>query len=96
MADNPDKQSFCLIDGTFSPDEARQILMTLVQDKISFHRRNDWSDRERQGEPNPAGGKRINELRATREKLDTFLAQAESQSMELVISCNIDISLRPR
>jgi len=96
MTVDRENQSYRLIDGVFLPDEARQVLMTLIHDKISFHQRNDWSRRERQGEGDPSGGKRIEELRSTREALDAFLVDAETRGMKLVISCNIDIALSPR
>ena len=55
MTDELDAQRFRLISGVFYPDEANQLLMTLIEDKISFHQRNNWSRRERFGETDAAG-----------------------------------------
>ncbi len=96
MTTNLQTQSYRLIDGAFLPGEAREVLMSLIQDKISYHQRNDLSRRERLGDNDPPGGKRIDELRATREELDGFLAEAERRGMQLSIRCNIDITLQSR
>lgn len=37
MVDESKKRSYCLIKGSFDPEDARQILMVLVNDKINFH-----------------------------------------------------------
>jgi hypothetical protein len=93
MVDKSGKHSYCLINGVFLPDEARQVLMTLIHDKISFHHRNDWSRRERLGDTDPPGTRRVDQLIATREELKDMLADAEEGGMKLVINCNIDITL---
>ena len=38
-----------LINGVFGPSEANELLMCLIEDKISFHRGNIWSRKERFG-----------------------------------------------
>ncbi|MCB1847788.1 MAG: hypothetical protein KDI04_10515 [Halieaceae bacterium] len=96
MTDKTGKQQYCLIDGVFLPEEARQVLMTLIHDKISFHQRNDWSRRERLGDTDPPGTSRIDQLMATREVLKALLVDAEGLGMNLLINCEIDISLVPR
>lgn len=95
MADRSGTQSYCLIDGVFLPDEARQVLMTLIHDKISYHQRSDWSRRERLGETDPPGTQRVDQLIATREALKAVLVDAEALGLKLVINCNIDITLEP-
>ena len=64
MADDSDHNSYRLISGEFHPDEAREILMTLIEDKIGFHERNNWSRREHQLDTTE-GEKRIAALRQT-------------------------------
>ncbi len=95
MTDKSATHSYCLIVGVFLPDEARQVLLTLIHDKISFHHRNDWSRRERLGDTNPPGTRRVDQLIATREELKAMLADAEQRGMQLVINCDIDIRLEP-
>ena len=46
MTDESDQRSYRLISGDFSTDDARDVLMTLIEDKIGFHESNNWSRRE--------------------------------------------------
>jgi hypothetical protein len=96
MTDESVKQRYCLIRGGFLPDEARQVLLTLIDDKIRYHMRNDWSSRERLGEADTAGRKRVAELKQAKADLMALLAEAESAGMKLTINCNIDIEMAPQ
>lgn len=96
MADESEKKSYRLIGGVFHPDQANQLLMTLIQDKLSFHQRNNWSRRERFGESDAVGTKRMGELRQTKADLAALIAEARTEGMELTINCNIEITLSPQ
>ena len=96
MADESEKKSYRLIGGVFHPDQANQLLMTLIQDKLSFHQRNNWSRRERFGESDAAGTKRMNELRQTKADIIALIEEAKADGMELTINCNIEITLTPQ
>ena len=95
MKNETDKRSYRLIDGLFSPDEANQLLMTLIEDKINFHQRNNWSSRERFGESDSVSAKRISELRQTKADLAALVAEATAVGMKLTIRGNIEITLTP-
>jgi len=95
MADKSENRSYCLIRGVFDPDDAMQLLMTLIDDKISFHRLSNWSRRERFGEADTAGLKRVDELKQTKAELSALLAEARAAGRDLTIKCNIDITLEP-
>ena len=86
---------YCLIDGEFSADEARRVLMTLINDKIKFHQMNELSHEERYGEENPASSRRIEELSQTRDALTQLIDAAETQGLRLKINSRIDIELTP-
>ena len=92
MADESDERSYRLISGEFKPDEARELLMTLIEDKIGFHERNNWSRREHRLDTED-GVKRIAVLRQTKADLVTMLEEASEAGMKLAINCNIEISL---
>ena len=96
MKDEVEARRFRLISGVFYPDEASQLLMTLIEDKISFHQRNNWSRRERFGEADAASAGRISELRQTKTDLAALVEEAEAAGMTLSISGNIDITLTPK
>lgn len=96
MTTKADTRSYSLIDGVFYPDEAGQLLMTLIEDKISFHKRNDWSRRERFGAGDGASGKRIRELAQTKSDLVAIIEEAAAAGMKLSISGTIAITLVPQ
>jgi hypothetical protein len=92
MADKPAKQSYGLIRGVFCPDDARELLMTLIDNKISFHQLNNRSRRERFGEIDPAVVKRIDELRQSKADMARLIEEVAALGMKLSISCNIEIT----
>lgn len=93
MSDQSEKSSYRLISGSFSPADAREVLMVVIDDKINFHRRKNWSRRERFGEVDAAGVKRIDELLHTRADLSQLIEDAAAAGMTLRINCDIDIQL---
>jgi len=95
MTEEPEKKNYCLISGSFSPDAARQVLMSLINYKINFHQLNDWSRRERFGEDNPAALKRVEELSQAREDIAHLLEEAAAMGLKLSIKSNIEIGLEP-
>lgn len=95
MGNASDQNRYRLISGVFNPDEASELLMALLEDKISFHQRNNWSLRERFGKSTAPGEKRIGELRQTRTDLIALLQEARDAGLQLHINCNIDITLAP-
>lgn len=95
MIDKSEKKSYCLISGSFVPEDARLVLMTLINDKISFHERNDWSSRERFGEADTAALKRIEELRQTKANMEQLIEEAAAMGMKLRIDSNIQVVMEP-
>ena len=92
MTGEKEVRNYRLISGVFSPDEANEVLMTLIDDKISFHRKNNWSRSERFGESGAAGSRRINELRETKTELAALMEEAGSAGQRLAIDCTISIT----
>jgi hypothetical protein len=92
MTEAPGRQGHRLISGIFSPEEANTVLMNLLEDKITFHRRNIWSRQERFGQSDPASEKRIRELQQTKSDIAKLLAEAASSGTQLSIRCDIDIT----
>lgn len=58
-----------LIKGTFSPSEARDILLDLLNSKINFHNKKNWSSRERFGKPDAESEQRLKHLKNSRNKI---------------------------
>jgi hypothetical protein len=93
MANVPETNEYSLISGVFSPDEARELLMTLIADKLSFHQRNNWSRQERFGKTSAAGEKRVAELLQTKADLIELIEEAAGSGKQLAINCNIEATL---
>lgn len=87
------KGEYRLINGVFDPAQATDVLMTLIDDKIRFHQRNNLTSQERFGEPDAASTRRIDELRLTKDNLAALIAEAASSGQKLAINCAIEINL---
>ncbi len=92
MTDERGKDVYGLIRGAFTTDDARELLMTLLDNKIGFHQLNNRSRRERFGESDAAVVKRVDELRQTKADIATLIDEAAAAGMKLSISCNIEIT----
>lgn len=77
-----------LIDGTFSADRARSILMGLINHKINFHGKTGFSNEIRYGSDHEHSDKRILELTREKEDLTQWLNSLKDTDT-IEISCNI-------
>lgn len=67
---------FKLVQGSFSPEEAGRVLLSLLQNKISYHNMEALSTQIRFGGDVSRYEKRIAELIAISESLTNFLTEA--------------------
>jgi hypothetical protein len=82
-----------LIKGIFTPDDAREILLTLLDNKINFHDLRSWSSQERFGMPDPYSEERLTSLRESREKVKQIISQSIDQEKNLIINSSIEITI---
>lgn len=85
-----------LIDGNFSPREAKEILLSLISSKIQFHTVKDFGSEIRTGVPEFKSRDRINDLREAKQKIITLMEEADKQNMEVEIYSTITISYTAR
>ncbi len=83
-----------LIAGEFSPEEAREVLYSLLRSKIEFHCQKDFSSQERFGNPDLDSKKRVAELREAQEEMFAFMQQALEENRKVKLASEIIISLR--
>lgn len=88
----PAKQSLKFIGGVFAPDEAKEILLDLINHKLQFHSLKNFSAEERFGKPIASSVKRIAELKVIKEKVLSLTIQAKEDALHLKIDSTIDIS----
>jgi len=86
------KQSVKFIEGKFSPVDAKEILTGLMNHKIHFHSLKNFSSVVRFGVPLEGSHKRIEELKASREKIILIIQQAIDKNTNLRIESSILIS----
>lgn len=92
MLSNSDKSNHLLIDGEFSTEEARTILMTLIENKIRFHQQENLSQEERFGSSSKRSSRRIEQLLKTKADLTAVMDDAQACGERLAINCTIEIS----
>lgn len=84
-----------LIDGTFTPADASQILLALVKSKIDFHNLEKLSNEERFGRDVAHSERRLVALRQLRETLRTTCQSAASAGQRIEVNAWIEVKLIP-
>ncbi len=80
-----------LIKGTFTPDEAREMLLQLLIDKVNFHTLKNWSSRERYGKPDIISEQRLDYLKEARKNIEMFVSQAVDEQKNIAINSTIEM-----
>jgi hypothetical protein len=88
-------QRYKLLDGTFTPAEAMQILLSLVKSKIDFHNLEKLSNEERFGRDVAHSERRLTELRELRETLRTVCQSAAETGQRVQVNGWIEITPVP-
>ncbi len=88
-------QQFQLIDGTFTPAEAAQVLLSLVKSKMDHHSMEKFSNEERWGTDPDHSEKRLRELANLRSALKELFASATDAKRNLKINGWIEITFVP-
>lgn len=82
-----------LVDGIFTPEEAHEILLNLIQCKIQYHELNNFSALVQQGKPDTVALHRLPELRAEQEKIERLTRHALQKRCILKITSAIRIEI---
>lgn len=86
-------QEFKLIDGTFSIEDANKVLTTLLNYKIDYHNREDFSNHIRFNKNIEHSKKRIQELTEAKEQIRSLFLNSDSEDIKFVIKSNISIEI---
>ena len=87
------KYQYKFIEGDFSSEEAKTVLMTLINNKINFHNLNSFSDHVKNNGSSEKAKKRIAELTITRDAILELMEKAEKEGKKLSIKSDISIEL---
>ena len=88
-------RDYKLISGVFSPEDAQQVLLSLIDFKIRFHRLKNWSQEERTGTTDISAELRIAELTRSKAELSALIEQVMESDQQLSVNCDISINLAP-
>ncbi|HBI00370.1 MAG TPA: hypothetical protein PLL09_15890 [Flavobacterium sp.] len=83
--------TFDLINGTFQPAEAKNVLFTLIKDKINFHELEMFSAYERYGIELPNSKKRVAELKNALSQIEETIIEFEKSNSNIQIKGKIEI-----
>jgi hypothetical protein len=90
------KLKLSLIDGNFSAEEAKEILINIYSTKINFHEMANFSSMERFGVENAAAVKRIQILRKNIQKIVELVEEMKEKHQNFIISSEIHIRLEEK
>lgn len=82
---------FKLIEGEFTPSEAKEILLNLFGHKIEFHNLKSFANLEMSGKKDKHSESRVKQLNAMREDLIELLDESEKKNKKLTINSVIKI-----
>ncbi len=87
---------FEVIKGNFMPDEAREILLSIINKKIDFHNIKNLSSEIRLSKPDQFSQERIRSLRKISDQIKELIKQAKDADCELAIESTIQLALVPK
>jgi hypothetical protein len=82
-------ENFTLVDGKFSAEDAREILLSLINNKIKFHELKNFSYEVRYSRSDNHSVMRIAELKACREALKEKLKMAVDENTVVRVHSSI-------
>jgi hypothetical protein len=85
-----------LIDNKFTPGEAKEVLLTLINDKIRFHSTKNFSSEVRTGISQEHSRQRIEELEEAKKEIIALIEKAEEMNILLDVESSIHISGTPK
>lgn len=88
------KKEVRLINGTFSPNEAKELLMNLYTHKIQFHQLKNFSANERLNKEDVIVFEKIEELTKSKQVVLDVIQNAIDNNQELIIKSTISIEFK--
>jgi hypothetical protein len=86
-----DKYKFKLIEGDFSSQDAKTVLMTVINSKVDFHNLNTFSEFVKKNETCETSKRRVSALTTAREDILKLIEEGEKNGKRLKINGDITI-----
>lgn len=84
---------FKLIDSSYTADEAREILLAIINSKIQFHQLKTFSHDIRFGCPDEHSEKRIKELEETRRAITQLLQEHGNSDVKFDVASTLTLTI---
>lgn len=93
-SDGDSMETFQLIEGHFSPAQAADILLSLLNDKIKFHTVRLLNLNQMDSMDSLHSENRIQELKEAKNKITETILKAQSEGKQLKIHSAIEVSIK--
>ncbi|GEM_PF-1887603 len=90
-ADVMEQEQVKLIDSCYPAQKAREVIISLLNEKIKFLNHQIFSNQERSGNVTSHLEQRVKELKAEKERLQQSLEKLEQTNHMVEINCDINI-----
>jgi len=84
-------ETLSLIDGHFTADEAREVLVSIFLAKINFHVMRNFSSQERLGCSDKVAMERIPILKQSVERIQELVSHASANKERLIVTAEVKI-----
>lgn len=84
-----------LINNTFEVDEAKELVIQLLSEKVAFVKDRIYALEEKFGITSPNLNQRLVELNKAIEEVNEFMEQIDEEAMDVRVQCPINIELVP-
>lgn len=88
-----EKETYDLIKGDFTPEEALEVVNDLFLKKINFHNAQIFSQMVRFGTKDPARERRVKELKMAQAKARDLIEEARESGKSIRLNSSISIEL---
>lgn len=88
------EHEFALIDNTYSPEDARAVIASLISDKIRFLNTEMLSINERFGTDVEHMKERVRQLEADKARMISLFSDYMNQDVEIEISCEVKMTAK--
>lgn len=83
-----------LVKGTFTAEEAREVLMSLISSKLRFHSQKNLNAYETSGQADPQSEERIRELEELRKQVLAELEKAKQDGLMVELQAGVLLKFR--
>jgi hypothetical protein len=85
-----------LINGLFTPEEAKEVLLDMINKKINFHNLRNFSSQVHFDHADAESVERIKELQGAKARFLALMEEAKAEQQGLVIAATVHMALEPK